>query len=191
MEPSKSSVKVLDIGSGSASVAAQVFSHLELDVTRMDADSNNKPDILHDITQPLPEELHGKFDIVYASHVLEHIDRNKVVGVFRNIIKAARNLGEIWILVPSMEWAANEIINRREGIHVQMNIFGGQQNEFDYHRCGFTLAALRQLAEISGLIVRKAYQSPFTIVSEGREYPSLQNVLIAVRFDEDPSNAVE
>lgn len=193
MKPLPSSVKVLDIGSGAESVAKQVFSHLEIEVTRLDADAEVNPDILHDITQPLPEELHGAFDIVYVSHVLEHIDRLKVIEAFRNATKAMKNLGEIWVLVPSMEWAANEIINRREGVHVQANLFGGQRSPFDYHRCGFTLSALRQLAELSGLIIRKAYQSPFTVSFDNKEYVSLQNVVIAIRFDQanDPSMAIE
>lgn len=193
MQPSKSNVKILDVGSGPNSVAKTVFEHLETDVTRMDGNPENNPDILHDITEPLPDELKGKFDIVYISHVLEHIDRMKVIDVFRNVIQAARNLGEIWVIVPSFEWAANEIINRREGIHVQMNVFGGQAGPLDYHRCGFTLASLRQMVELSGLVVRKAYQSPFYIGFNEKEYASLQNVVIAIRVDalNDPKEAIQ
>lgn len=184
-------IRVLDVGSGENSVAAQVLDWIaEKEIVRMDALEATHPDILHDITQPLPEELYGQFDIVFISHVLEHIDRRHVIETFRQVISAVKNMGEVWVIVPSLEWAANEIINRREGIHVQMNIFGGQLTPFDYHKTGFTLLALRQVVELCGLIVRRAYQSPFTIIHEGREYGSLQNVVIGMRYDQDPRDAL-
>ena len=189
-----SAVRILDVGSGAESVAAQVFDWLgEKEITRLDVHPDTKPDILHDITQPLPEELHGQFDIVFISHVLEHIDRPRVIEAFRNVISAVRNLGEVWVIVPSAEWAANEIINRREGIHVQMNIFGGQLHPWDYHKCSFTLLSLRQVVELCGLIVRRAYQSPFQIIHDGKQYGSLQNVVIGARYDalNDPAEAIE
>ena len=185
-------MKILDVGSGAGSVAEQVFNEFpDKEIVRMDANPDTNPDILHDITNPLPEELHGEFDVVFISHVLEHIDRSKMIEAFRNVISAVKNLGEVWVLVPSLEWAANEIINRREGIHVQMNIFGGQNHPLDFHKTGFTLLALRQVIELCGLIVRRAYQSPFRIVYEGKEYGSLQNVVIGMRYDADPANAIE
>ena len=184
MTQSQSPIRILDIGSGSESVAKIVFSHLDIEVTRLDGTPETNPDILHDITQPLPYNLIRQFDIVYISHVMEHIDRMKVIEVFKNVIQAVKDRGEVWVIVPSLEWAANEIINHREGIHVQMNIFGGQTYPLDYHRCGFTLAGLRQMVELCGLFIRKAYQSPFGIVYNGNEYPSLQNVVIAIRVDE-------
>lgn len=186
-------VKVLDIGSGPDSFARQVFTDIaDKEITRLDADVNANPDILHDITQPLPEELRGQFDLVVAAHVLEHIPRQRVVETFRHVISGVKNHGEVWILVPSLEWAANEIINKRDGMHAQLAIFGGQKNEFDFHHCGFTLASLRQMVEICGLVVRKAYQSPFTLIMGDTEQTSIQNVVIGARFDvvEDPAEAL-
>ncbi len=187
-------IRILDIGSGPESVAAQIFSGIpEKEIIRLDADPDNKPDIIHDITQPLPEELRSQFDLVLAAHVMEHIDRDKVVNTFRNVISSVKNMGEVWILVPSMEWAASELINQRDGVQVQLSIFGGQKNFWDIHRCGFTLAALRQMVEICGLIVRKAYQSPFKIWQADKEYTAIQNIVIGARYDgiNDPAMAIQ
>lgn len=166
-----------------ASVAENVFDNVEKEITRLDADEFNKPDILHDITTPLPKELHSQFDIVYMSHVLEHIERQKIINTVRYTISAVKNLGEVWIIVPSMEWAASEIIHGRDGAHVQGMLYGAQHNPFDYHRVGFTLKGLRSVMEICGLITRKAYQSPFQIQMDDVLMNCVQNVVIGTRFD--------
>jgi len=178
-------VNILDIGSGKGSVADVVFTDIEdKNVVRLDANPENEPDVLHDITQPLPEEMHGKYQIVYVSHVMEHIERDKVLNTFRNIAQALAPMGEIWVTVPSMEWAASEILAQRDGIHIQAHIFGGQGNEWDYHKVGFTLKALRQMMDVCGLLVRKAYQAPFVISFKNEEYNCVQNVVIGLRYQE-------
>jgi hypothetical protein len=179
-------VKILDVGSGIASVAEQVFDWIEdKEITRLDGLEEVKPDILHDITEPLPQELHNAFDIVYMSHVLEHIERMKVIPTFRYVISALKPMGEIWVVVPSLEWAANEILSKRDGIHIQGMLFGGQNHPLDYHKTGFTLSGLRQLVEICGLLVRKAYQSPFGIELAERHFNCIQNVVVAIRYEDE------
>lgn len=187
------STKILDIGCGKNSLAEVIFQEVkDKKITRLDADWENRPDWVRDITEPLPEELRGQFDLVLVSHVLEHIGRKKVFDAFRHSISAVKNLGEVWFITPSLEWAANEIINQRDGVHVQMLLYGDQNNEWGFHKCAFTLASLRQMVEICGLLVRKAYQSPFTVIGNGREYGAIQNIVIGARFDglNDPAEAI-
>lgn len=185
-------MKVLDVGCGSESVAAIIFKDEEhLEVTRMDANKDLAPDVLHDITLEFPENLQAQFDVVYASHVLEHIDRVSVIPTLANLASGLKDYGELWVVVPSMEWAAQEILEQRDGVHIQGMIWGGQNTPWDYHRCGFTLAALRQLFEINGLVVRKAYQSPFGIVMGGREFACVQNVVIGARIPTETRQAAQ
>jgi hypothetical protein len=177
-------MRILDVGSGKNSVAAQVFADVkDKEIVRMDADEALNPDILHDITQELPEHLLGQFDIVYVSHVMEHIDRIRVIQTLVYLSKALKNLGEMWVIVPSMEWGAQEILAGRDGLHIQGLIFGGQNTPWDYHRCGFTLSALRTLFDLIGLVVRKAYQSPFGIELGENVVNCVQNVVIGARYD--------
>jgi len=186
-------VKILDVGSGSESIATVIFGEIEdKQIVRMDADPDNCPDILHDITQPLPEELRGQFDLVLAAHVMEHIPRDHVVNSFRHVFSAVRDRGEVWVIVPSLEWAASEIVNKRDGVHVQALLYGAQTSALQNHLCGFTLASLRQMVEVCGLLVRKAYQSPFTIIVHDKQYSAIQNIVIGARVDmlEDPAEAL-
>lgn len=180
-------LKILDIGSGPESVAAIVFKDEEKEITRLDANADLNPDVVHDITTPLPAELCDRFDIVYCSHVMEHIDRLKVLPTLQNLSRALRDRGELWVVVPSLEWVAREILNGRDGLHIQGHIFGGQATPWDYHRVGFTLLGLRQSLEVVGLVTRKAYQSPFeievSINDQKHIYHCLQNVVIGARVD--------
>lgn len=177
-------MKILDIGSGPESVAAKVFADApDLHIVRLDGDKDVKPDVVHDITKPLPARLQGQFDIVYCSHVLEHIDRANVIPTLQNISQGLVNLGELWVIVPSMEWAAAEILQRREGAHIQGLLYGSQTNPFQYHKVGFTLSSLRTLCEAMGLVIRKAYQSPFGIITDLGEQTCIQNVVVAARYD--------
>jgi SAM-dependent methyltransferase len=184
-------LKVLDIGSGCGGPEFQInyfLEHLkEKEIVRLDVNPETHPDILHDITKELPEEYKNAFDIVFCSHVLEHMARDEVFPVLRNMASALKNMGEIYILVPSLEWAAKEILMHHDGIQIQGLIFGAQYpgNPWELHKSGFTLHALRYMAELCGLLIKKAYQSPFVLImpSTTKNYPAVQNVLIAARYD--------
>lgn len=183
-------MRILDVGCGPNSVAAQMFEKVEdKEVVRLDIDPDNKPDVVHDISSPLPVELVGAFDVVIAYHVMEHLDRAVVIQSFKNITAAVRNGGELWVSCPSLEWACDEIKAHREGTYVQAVIFGNQHSPWDYHRCGFTMQALRQMVAISGMIVKKATQSTYFISSEEKQYRCIQNVVVGAKY-ENPGEAI-
>ena len=183
-------LNILDVGSGPESIAAIVFGEDTGTVIRLDMDPDVHPDYVHDIIQPLPSELHDRFDVVYASHVLEHIPRMQVVEVVRNLAKALKDGGELWFVVPSLEWIAQEIYRGRYDPIVLGFIYGGQSDEYDYHKCGFTLIGLRSLLKLAGLVERKAYQSIFTMTIGEDEFQAIQNVVIGMRHDGDPALAI-
>lgn len=186
-------MKILDVGAGvkGQSVAAVIFKEVDdLEVVRMDIDPQHEPDLLQDITQPFPEELYEAFDIVVASHVLEHIDRDMVIVAIKNMARAVRVGGELWIMVPSMEWAARQIRQGNNNPVVQAIVFGGQHAEYDYHRAGFTLLDLRQLMDIIGFATRKAYQAPLGIGIEGKTYDAIQDIIIGYKYQREEQDAV-
>jgi len=184
-------LKILDVGSGAVSNAAEILSipeGIEYEITTLDANAEDSPSYTHDVREPFPEELQDAFDLVVCSHVLEHIDRVDVVRTVQNISTTLKNMAELWVLVPSMEWAASEIIAGRHSRSVEAHIFGSQTNEYQYHKCSFTLNALRTLFDHTGLLVKKAYQSPYAIRYTDRdgevvEDLCIQNVVIGARYD--------
>lgn len=180
-------IRVIDIGSGfDESETEQFLEGLDLVIVTLDANPDTNPDIVHDITEPFPDYLEGAFDIVFASHVLEHIDYLKVGLALRNLVSLLAPGGELHIIVPDMEWAARKILRGEENIALMGTIWGGQRHPHDYHRSGYSLLSLRLLVEKIGLIVRKATKGIFRInwIEDGEKKVAevLQNMVIGLRY---------
>lgn len=197
-------VQILEIGRGieghTVIDVENMFSHLEdKKITLCDTNPEYEPDIVHDIRDPFPAEWWEHFDIVVLSHVLEHIEYFKVIPTLKNIRDVMRSGGEMWIFVPSLEWVCQEIEADRETVALQASLYGGQFNDNEYHKSGFTLNTLRQVVETIGFIVRKAHQSIFNIQFDGegmepQQYQAVQNVVVAMRYDipaGDPATAID
>jgi predicted SAM-dependent methyltransferase len=187
-------IKILDVGSQSpedtATNVSEVFKELgELEIVRVDIRKDAKPDLVHDITKPFPKKHFEAYDIVMASHVMEHIDRMKVMDTMQHLYDALKVGGELYVIVPSLEWAATEIYFGRNTHIVQATIFGGQNHSADYHHTGFTLDWLRFLVEnMLHMSIRKAYSAPFTIESVDEEgnksvTQSMQDVVIGLKVE--------
>lgn len=57
---------------------------------------------------PLPDDT---FDLIYASHVLEHIDWEKTVEVLREWVRVLRPGGDLEIWVPNGKLIAESLLN--------------------------------------------------------------------------------
>jgi predicted SAM-dependent methyltransferase len=170
-------MRVLDIGAGNGKTCRRQFP--EADIVTLDADANTHPDIVHDITTPFLPAL-GKFDAVYCSHVLEHIDRVKVLPTIKNIADVLVDGGDFYVIVPALEWAMAELMKPKPSPVVIAHIFGQQDTPYQYHRCGFTLPMLRRVCMTAGLAIIAAQQGNFLIDMEGGgSFPAVQDIVVA------------
>jgi len=152
-------------------------------VCNMDVDESAGADLIQDITQPVPDYLHNKFDIVWASHVLEHISRNDLRQAVQNMYDMLKPGGELWVWVPCMEYACREILAGRDTSAVQALVFGGQKNEYDFHRTGYTLDALTVLVSKFNMEIKQAGVGQFAISTAGKEDQLVeQNVVVGVKI---------
>ncbi len=174
-------VTLLDVGAGGEETA--VFFFPNATILTLDIDDDFNSDYVHDIREPFPDEIKGKFDIVFLSHVLEHIDRVKVYDTVTYLKSALKDGGELWLIVPSLEWVGQELRKDRPSPITLAALYGSQSNEWQYHKTGFTLYNLRTLIEKVGMVPRQAYQGPFTVELNKKEYPAVQNILVAMRND--------
>lgn len=172
---------LLDVGAGGEDTASFFFPNAT--VLTLDADSDFNSDYVHDIRDPFPDEIKGRFDIVFLSHVLEHIDRAKVFDTVTYLKSALKDGGELWLIVPSLEWVGQELSKDKPSPITLAALYGSQSNEWQYHKTGFTLFQLRTLIEKAGMIPRQAYQGPFTVEMNNKEYPAVQNIIVAKRWD--------
>lgn len=152
---------VLDVGAGTDNVAKVFFP--EGTIVTLDIDPEVNPDFVHDIRAPLPDDLYHKFDIVFCSHILEHISFRETRATLKHLAKALKPGGEMWLITPSLEWVAEEI--RKEGPIPPIIgcLYGQQNNPHQYHKSGWTLPMLRQALVNANLIPRQAHHGSFQI----------------------------
>lgn len=89
-------------------------------------------------------------DIVYSSHVLEHFPRARVGPVLDEWIRILKPEGELRLVLPNAQWAAERIMQDKIDNDVQNVIlgaqtFGGKGDEFNFHKFFFTPKLLEQM----------------------------------------------
>jgi len=85
----------------------------------------------------------GQYDLVYASHILEHIPYSpKYVSVHKTLAEWARVLktgGTLMVGVPNCEVLCELYLDSsgQERFDVMRMIYGGQTSQWDFHQVGF------------------------------------------------------
>jgi predicted SAM-dependent methyltransferase len=174
-------MKVLNIGCTSEYMCNDpriTFGHKDIELMTLDVDPASNPDILHDIREPL--QTNKRFDVVYMSHVLEHIERHKLRTVIENCKTLLNPAGQLWVYVPCLEWACEEVLKGNETIVIQGSLYGGQKDEWDTHKAAYTLKALVALLSTFEFAVRKATRSEYLSIVNGKKYTCYQNVVVGV-----------
>jgi predicted SAM-dependent methyltransferase len=150
-------------------------------VLTLDVDEKMEPDILCDAAD-MPPELYGKLDGLIASHVLEHFSYWKTNAVLEGWIKCLKDGGELHILVPSLEWAAREVLAENPSPAVYAQLFAGQVNQWDVHLTGFTMRKLRQLMDTLGLSCTTAKTGVYHVrVGKLGEFEAHQHYVVGVK----------
>lgn len=103
---------------------------------RVDIEESYNPDYRCDVRN-LPF-ANGEFDIVFSSHVLEHFSRSEWENVLAEWTRILNKNGILWLVLPNIEWAANEIVKGNQNKDVLNVLYGGQSNKFDFHYNGLT-----------------------------------------------------
>jgi predicted O-linked N-acetylglucosamine transferase (SPINDLY family)/predicted SAM-dependent methyltransferase len=93
--------------------------------------------------------------VIYASHVLEHVDQQTMHVVLRDIRRILRKPGgRLMISVPDLEVLCRMLLRGDIGaqgrLHVMRMMFGGQVDRHDYHQIGLYFEYLRDLLKSAG-----------------------------------------
>ena len=172
---------VLEIG-GNIKPQAQFIEGWEgAKVLNLDVDVNQKPDIVADAAD-MPPELYGKLDGLLASHVLEHFSYWKTENVLSGWVRCLKDGGELHILVPSLEWAAREVLSENPSPAVYAQLYAGQVNQWDVHYTGFTMRKLRMLMDRVGINTNVARTGVYHVrVGTLGEFEAMQHYVAGVK----------
>ncbi len=111
-------------------------------------------DVVADIGERLPFD-DGAADLVYASHLLEHFPTDRVPPMLAEWRRVLHPGGSLLIAVPDLEAIAS-VLASRKGWFTPPNapwigaIYGGQKDEYDFHKTGFTEPWLAHLMREAG-----------------------------------------
>ena len=100
---------------------------------------------------PLTQFEDGTFDLVYASHILEHHPRNEVESVVSEWTRVLKVDGILRLSVPSFENAIKIYQETGKLENVIGPIIGGQTYEYEFHYCIFDNRTLTNLMKKCGL----------------------------------------
>ena len=93
----------------------------------------------------------GTFDMVYASHILEHHPRNDVESVLKEWVRVVKVDGIVRISVPSFK-SATQIYDKTGKLeNVLGPLSGGQTYDYEFHYCLFDERTLTALMKKCGL----------------------------------------
>ncbi len=107
----------------------------------MNVQPGDSVDYVGDI-RDLGEFPDAAFDIVYASHVLEHVSQLDMGATLSGLYRILTPNGKLMISVPDLEVLCKLFIhpelNKASRFQVMRMMFGGQTDQFDFHKIGLS-----------------------------------------------------
>lgn len=133
----------------------------------------------------------GKYDLVVLCNWLQQAEQPQVLKLLRYYASLAKDGGQLVVIVPSLDWAANEVaFNDNPSVATFIAIYGTPSEP---HRCGFTMNWLRiVLAQTPGLVLE--YANTETVIihkSDGKQDMARQNVIVCTKVAVDAGEAIE
>lgn len=112
--------------------------------TNLDIEKLPGVDIIDDITT-LTKIPDNSCDIIYASHVLEHVGRNEFEDVIRIWNKKLKKNGTLRIAVPDFEKIIIWYQRTKYIIDIVGLVSGGQKTKYDYHKMIYDKKSLTEI----------------------------------------------
>ena len=156
---------ILDIGCGPVHWD---FSQSDPDheVVRVDFREDAYPDYRCDVRKlPFGNDC---FDKIFSSHVLEHFARDETMDVLREWIRVLKPGGKFRLIVPTIEWAAEQVVAGNVDENVLNVFYGSQEYPLNFHKMGFTTKTLVRMLKTCRIVKIKAERdSGYNLIIEG------------------------
>ena len=112
--------------------------------TNLDIEKLPGVDVVDNITT-LTKIPDNSCDIIYASHVLEHVGRNEFEDVIRTWNKKLKKNGTLRIAVPDFEKIIIWYQRTKHVIDIVGLVSGGQKTKYDYHKMIYDKKSLTEI----------------------------------------------
>lgn len=112
--------------------------------TNLDIEKLSGVDVVDDITT-LTKIPNNSCDIIYASHVLEHVGRNEFEDVIRVWNHKLKKNGILRIAVPDFEKIIIWYQRTKRIIDIVGLVSGGQKTKYDYHKMIYDKKGLTEI----------------------------------------------
>lgn len=101
------------------------------------------------------QDWYGKVEFVYLSHVLEHFPTVQIPSMIKELFGLLRDGGRIRIAVPDLDKICRLYVRNIDWFNPPHNpwlglIYGGQTDEYDFHKTGYNLSYLSWLLHEAG-----------------------------------------
>jgi SAM-dependent methyltransferase len=134
-------------------------------------------------------EKKNYYDAVFLGHHLQTLDRKEVPQLLKELYPVLKEDGELYVSVPSLEFAALQILkDDNPNFSYFTALWGGDDNP---HKCGFRLLDLRLIVQNTGYLVRRAIQEAYQESINGQPVLTMQNLVIAVKHAGNAEDAIE
>ncbi len=122
----------------------------------IDARKTNEADEVDDV-KTLSKYENNSINLIYASHLLEHMTRIEYTSVLTRWYKLLKNDGILRIAVPDIEQVFNHYAKYKDLRILRGLLWGGQTYGFNYHYCGWDFNTLKADLEKVGFKKVKKY----------------------------------
>ncbi len=130
----------IDVGCGETKVKGSIG----VDIRRVHA-----VDILADVRKlPFKDE---SVDIVYSNHTIEHFSHTEIKSVLKEWVRVLRVGGIIEISCPDLRIRSLLFFLNPTWGNIK-NIYGGQDYDSNYHKCGFSYGILKNFLKACGIV---------------------------------------
>lgn len=124
--------------------------------TNVDIREDVNPDVVDDIFK-LEKFKPSTADLIYACHVLEHLDKKESLLALKRWYEVLKNGGTVRIAVPNMEQVFAHYFYYKDLTVLYSALWGSQRHEYDYHKHGWTFETLKNDLESVGFSNIKLY----------------------------------
>ncbi len=123
-----------------------------------------------------PGKKQSGYDAILSYMVLPRVSFREIETVTRAWVEALKPGGEIVIFVPSLEWAAVQILSPDRSPALILHLFGMQKQPGEYYSSGFTMLDLRSLCNMLGIAVTHASTGEYMIGDQACECHTVRGI---------------